>query len=115
MAAAQSAIAALPVPHQFRAMDLASKLRNISDNLASAAELGAKTSHRLQALANDAASKIDDAEPEKSVGHMKMVGAMTKLANDAAHIPLNLLAANKGAKEPEADIPKGLEHFYGGK
>lgn len=115
LADAQTALAELPLPQQYTAMTLAAKLRNISDNLASAAELGAKTSHRLQALANTVMQKVDDADPMLSKDHLQGVAVLTKMANDAAATPLNLLAANKGAIKPDADdVPKGLEHFYGG-
>jgi len=85
----------LPVSEQLIAVNLASKLRAISDNLASAAQYGAQTAHRLSALANSEVSKVDDAEPLKSIESLKGVAALTKLANDSASIALNLLAANK--------------------
>jgi glutamine synthetase adenylyltransferase len=99
LAAAQTALAALPLAQQHQALSLADKLRSISENLASAAELGAKTSHRLQALANSQVAKVDDADPMKSIGALRDVGVLTKLANDSASIALNLLAANKGTVE----------------
>lgn len=117
VAAAQTALAALPVQQQYSALTLADKLRSISSSLASAAELGAKTSHRLQALANSEVVKVDDENPLASVENLRNVGVLTKLANESAHIAINLLAANKG-RVPESDdddAPKGLGHFYGGK
>lgn len=95
LAAGQRAVAALPVALQPVAIDLAAKLRNISSSLASAAELGAATAHRLHALANSEVSKVDDAEPMASLDSLRNVGVLTKLANDSSHIALNLLAANK--------------------
>ena len=115
VADAQTALAELPTAQQYNALTLAAKLRNISDSLASAAELGAKNSHRLQALANTVMQKVDDADPMQSKEQLQGVAVLTKMANEAAATPLNLLAANKGTIKPEADdIPKGLEHFYGG-
>jgi hypothetical protein len=106
LAAAQTALAALPVSQQYTAMSLAEKLRNISSSLASAAELGAATAHRLHALANSEVAKVDDAEPMASLESLRNVGVLTKLANDSSHIALNLLAANKdrvkAADEEEA-------------
>lgn len=99
VAEAHSALAKLPIAHQHDALRLADKLRSISDNLASAAELGAKTSHRLQALANSQVAKVDDADPMQSIGALRDVGVLTKLANDSASIALNLLAANKPTVE----------------
>lgn len=95
LAEAQTAIASLPVHQQYMAVNLAEKLRNISDNLASAAQYGAQTAHRLSALANSEVAKVDDAEPLATVESLKGVAALTKLANESATIALNLLSANK--------------------
>lgn len=105
VAAAQTALAALPVAQQYTALNLADKLRNISGSLASAAELGAATAHRLHALANSEVVKVDDADPMASIASLKNVGVLTKLANDSSHIALNLLAANKGATEQKEQAP----------
>ena len=83
--------------HRALAVSLADKLRSISSHLASAAEYGAATAHRLNALANSEVAKVDDADvlsPE-SMEAMKGVAALTRLANDSSSIALNLLAANK--------------------
>lgn len=95
LADAEKSLQALPPAQRVVAIDLADKLRSISSSLASAAELGAKTAHRLQALANSEVGKVDDAEPMTSLENLKGVSALTKLANDSASIALNLLAANK--------------------
>lgn len=95
LAEANIALEALPPAQRHVAIDLSEKLRSISQSLASAAELGARTAHRLQALANSEVSKVDDAEPMSSLENLKGVSALTKLANDSASIALNLLAANK--------------------
>lgn len=107
LAVAQTALAALPMPQQTLAMSLADKLRNISVNLASAAEHGSATAYRLNALANSEVSKVDDADPlsEESISALKGVGVLTKLANDSASIALNLLAANKETVK-ELNTPK---------
>lgn len=112
---ADAALKSLPISAQINAQKLADKLRSISDSLASAADLGAKTAHRLQALANSEVNKVDDADPlgVKSVEALKGVSAMTRLANDSASIALNLIAANKDTvkrineepEEPEAQAP----------
>lgn len=95
VAVAHSALAELPPAQQYRALNLADKLRNISASLASAAELGAATAHRLQALANTEVAKVDDAQPMQSLENLRNVGVLAKLANDSAAIALNLVAANK--------------------
>lgn len=92
---AREALASLPVSQQYVAITLADRLRNISNSLASAAELGAATSHRLSALANTEVAKVDDATPLASIEQLRGVSALTKLANDSASIALNLMAANK--------------------
>lgn len=95
MAAAQTALEALPVPQQHVALSLAERLRNVSDNLAAAAMHGAATAHRLNALANSEVAKIDDAEPLGSLEALRGVGVLSKLANESASVALNLLAANR--------------------
>lgn len=97
LADAHSALDVLPMQHRALAVSLADKLRSISSHLASAAEYGAATAHRLNALANSEVAKVDDADvlsPE-SMEAMKGVAALTRLANDSSSIALNLLAANK--------------------
>lgn len=95
LAEAQTALAELPVAQQYAAVSLAEKLRAISVSLASAAELGAKTAHRLHALANAEVEKVDDADPLNSMEALKGVGVLTKLANDSSQIAVNLLNANR--------------------
>lgn len=111
---AQRSLAALPISAQITAQNLAARLLSISDNLASAAEYGAKTAHRLNALANSEVAKVDDANPlgAASLEAMRGVSAMTKLANEASATGLNLLAANKemvksinAPKEEETEKP----------
>lgn len=94
---AERSLGALPVSEQLLTVNLASKLRSISESLASAADLGARTAHRLHALANTEVGKIDDAEPLSSIEALKGVAALTRLGNDSAQIALNLLSANKDA------------------
>lgn len=95
LAAAHLALEKLPVQHQHSAVALSEKLRSISSNLAAAADYGAKTAHRLQALANSEAAKVDDATPLGDLATLQGVGVLTELANKSAHVALNLLAANK--------------------
>lgn len=100
LADAQIALAELPVAQQYQAVSLAEKLQNISHSLASAAELGAKTAHRLHSLANSEVNKVDDANPLDSLDSLKGVGILTKLANESSQIAVNLLSANKEAMKP---------------
>lgn len=111
LAAAQNAVAAMPVRQQYHVISLAEKLRNISHSLASSAELGAKNSYRLNALANEELQKVEDGailDEGESFKALKTVAVLTKMANEAAVIPSNLLSANKGAvqpQEPDPDAP----------
>jgi hypothetical protein len=73
-----AALKSLPIDAQINAQNLAAKLRSISASLASAADLGAKTAHRLQALANSEVAKVDDANPMSSLESLKGVSALTR-------------------------------------
>ena len=110
LAQAQSQLATLPVSDQYTAMRLAEKLRNVSDNLAAAAEDGSAISRRLTAIARTEVQKVDDVDPMSSIPHLKSVSTLMNLAKEASHIPLNLLAANKdrmkGLEEPPPDAAK---------
>jgi hypothetical protein len=99
VASAQSLLATLPAAQQNTVLSLAAKLRGISDNLASAASYGAATAHRLNALANVAAQKIDDENPMETQEVLQTVSALTKMANEAAITPMGLLSANRQAVE----------------
>lgn len=92
---AENSLAALPISAQVSARNLAARLLSISNSLACAAEHGAATSHRLNALANSEVAKVDDANPMASMESLRTVGVLTKLANESANIALNLLSANK--------------------
>lgn len=101
IAEGQNALADLPVAQQYQAISLAEKLRNISANLASAAEYGAATAHRLQAIAHAQVQKIDDADPMNSQEQLQAISALTKISNDSAKLGTDLISANKGATEPQ--------------
>ena len=110
-----SAIAALPPARQYQVLSLSEQLRNISGSLACAAELGAKTAHRLHALANAEVGKVDDAAPlaAESLDALKGVSVLTKLANESSQLAVNLLSANREtvreANQPDVgDAPKSV-------
>lgn len=118
LADAQSELAGLSPPQQYLAMSLADKLRNISDSVASAAELGAKTGHRLHALANSEVARVDDAQPSapESMKSLQTASVLTKLGNEALAPAMNLLSANKDRINPVAVEPEKvsltLDEFY---
>lgn len=96
LAAGERAIAALPLAHRSVAISLAERLANVSTNLAAAAELGSATAHRLHAIANAEAQRIDDADPTANPEALRAVAALTATANAASSLPLGLLSANRG-------------------
>lgn len=108
LAEGQKAIADLPKALQPVAIDLAAKLRNIGGSLASAAELGAATSHRLAAIANAQVQRIDDADPMESQDVLQAISALTKISNDAGQLGVNLINANKAKSGDAPDKPRGL-------
>lgn len=118
LAASQTALAELPVAQQYQAISLAEKLRSISSHLAGAAEFGAATAHRLSGIAHGKVQEIDDAKPldAESMEALKGIAVLTRMANDASTIGVNLLSANKEqvklvSEPPQA--PSSLSHFYG--
>lgn len=106
---AQKALRQLPITSQHAAQTLAQKLIALSDNLLGAATHGAATAHRLNAIANGMVQQVDDAAPLASMEAIKAVAVLTKVANDAASVGLNLLNANKGQMPVEpAPAPEML-------
>jgi hypothetical protein len=96
--AAEVALKALPVAQQIATTDLLNQLRSISSHLASAANYGAATAHRLSGIANSHVDRINDVDPldDGGIKTLQGISALVKVANDSAVIGLNLLAANKG-------------------
>lgn len=94
---AETALKALPLAQQISAITLAQQLVAISGHLAGAASFGAATAHRLSGIAHGKVQDIDDAKPldEKSMESLKSVAVLTRMANDASEIGINLLKANK--------------------
>jgi hypothetical protein len=105
-----AALRALPISAQVTAQNLAERLKSISGSLAAAAELGAKTSHRLHSLANSQVAKIDDADPTNSISDaaLRSVAMLTKVANEAAAPGMGLIAATKGARMDDPETEGGL-------
>jgi hypothetical protein len=95
--AAEDAFRALPVPEQIAAVSLLDEMRAISMHMAGAGKFGAATAHRLSGIAHAKVQEIDDAAPltDDSRNALRDVAVLTEMANKAANIPLNLLAANK--------------------
>lgn len=94
---AEVAFKALPISSQISAKTLVEQLHSISGHLAGAANYGAATAHRLSGIAHSKVQEIDDAAPLNAEGieSLKGVAVLTKMANDASEIGVNLLRANK--------------------
>ncbi len=92
---ADQALKELPVADQVAAMTLIDDLKAISTHMAGAGKFAAASAHRLSGIAHEQVQQIDDAQPEKTLAAIQRFGALTKLANEASHIPINLLAANR--------------------
>ncbi|UOD28774.1 helix-turn-helix domain-containing protein [Massilia violaceinigra] len=106
--ATEAAMSLLNVSEQLAARSLADDLKAISQHLAGAARFGAMTAHRLSGIAQGRVEEIDDASPLNEEGRAALsdIAALTKTANGAAEIALNLLRANKEAVD---NMSKGDE------
>lgn len=99
----QAAYESLPPIGQINSQKLAQRLMSITGSMAAGAEMSAMNFHRLSALANAELQKVDDANVLGSEGALKVVAVLTKMANDAAVTPINLLSANKDRIKAEDD------------
>lgn len=102
---AESSLKALPVDEQADAQRLKDSLLSMSLHLGAAGTHGAAIAHRLSAIAATELQKVDDTEPLAGIPHLKAVSTLMNLAKEAAHIPLNLLAANKDRMKAMDDPP----------
>lgn len=115
----ERALSKLNISEQIAARSLADDLKAISEHLAGAARFGSATAHRLSGIAHAKAAEIDDAKPldDQSLAALKGISVLTKIANEAGEIGINLLRANKEAIDEanrgDGDVPSGLTHFYG--
>lgn len=110
LVSAEQSLRALPVSEQISALTLADELKAISSHLAGAAKYGAATAHRLSGIAHAKVQEIDDAAPidDKSREALQHVAILTKVANEASTIAVNLLAANRDTVKElnRQDFPK---------
>jgi hypothetical protein len=116
IASAQTALSKLPISSQISAQTLAQRLMSISNHLASAADYGAATAHRLAGIAHMKAAEIDDSAPltEEGVQTLKGIAVLSRMANEASDIGMNLLKANKDVTAGGGEeVPTSLDHFYG--
>lgn len=92
----ERALSFLNAAEQIAARNLADDLKAISDHLAGAARFGAATAHRLSGIAHNKVAEVDDSAPlAENIATLKDVAILTKMANEASEIGVNLLRANK--------------------
>lgn len=110
--AADAKLKSLPMSTQVNINSLIDELKAVSMHLASAAKYNAATAHRMAAIANAQAEKIDDANPMGDEDALKAVAGLTRMANDASQIPVALLNANKervAIMQDSAPKPKSID------
>jgi hypothetical protein len=107
LVSAESALRALPLSEQLLAVSLADDLRAISTHMARGAKFSAASFNRLSGMANAKVEEVDDAAPlnDTSREALRDVAVLQKLANEAATVPLNLLAANKDTVKRLNEVP----------
>lgn len=108
----ETAVMALPIPEQHAVRGHAARLMSISNHVASAAEYGAATAHRLAGIAHAKVQEVDDSKPldDDSREALKDVAVLTKMANDAGAMAMNLLAANKDRTSRVLDAADVIEN-----
>lgn len=99
LAAAQDEVAALPPRGQHLAVSLADELRAISSNLASAARYGSATAQRLAQAAHQ---QVEHAEVLDE-GTLRSVAMVTRTANEAGQLGVQLLKANEAEMREAAE------------
>lgn len=113
---ADDALKALPVSDRVSAINLAERLKSISANLAGAADYGARTAHKLHAIAHTQTEALDGYDPMASPDAVKSIAILTDLANNAGRMGVELLKANKDTvdkfdTDPE-ERPPTLSELY---
>lgn len=89
-------ISSMPISAQIHVRTYAERLRAISNHMASAAEYGAATAHRLAQIANQQTERIDEVNPEGSIETIKTVAVLTRTANEAADLSVRLAKVSAG-------------------
>ena len=109
MVDAEKQMFSLPVTDQITVINLAQSLRNTSKLLAESAEIGAHNARGLNTRARNVLSKVAQTPNEEDVDDLKMVGALTGMANNAAKGGMDLLAATSKGAVPVEETPVGGE------
>ena len=95
LVSADETLKALPISDRVSAINLAERLKSISNNLASAADFGARTAHKLSAIAHTQTEALDDYNPMVKPEELKSIAILTDMANNAGRMGVELLKANK--------------------
>ena len=103
----EKALRALPIAAQRDAETFASRLLALQDSTFAAAANGMAVSHRLSGISRLLVEQIDDGNPLESLGSLKSIALLTRIANDSAQIGVALLNANRERMPDGAD--KGAE------
>jgi hypothetical protein len=111
--ATELAFRSLPLGTQISTQRYASKLMAISDDMLDGSIHAASNYRRLSAIASTELDKVDTVDPTESAGRLKVIAAITVMANEAAKTPVNLIAANKdsikGAVNAPMDAPRTID------
>lgn len=105
---AERKILDLPIVAQVAARDYMATLRAISDNLATAAAIGTSNAAKLAKVAEREIEKATISD-EIDIEGLKIANGLTRSANDAAQIGMQLLQANKDRKIDQGDDKHGID------
>lgn len=83
--------------------NLAESIKAISHNLAGTARNGSITAFRLSSIACNQSAKINFDDPMESQEILQSISGLTKIANEASVVGMQLLNANKEANKQKDD------------
>lgn len=83
----------------------ADRLRRIMDNMSDGAEHGAATYAKAARMAKAALDRVDEDNPMDYVEHIQAASALTRVANDAATVPLVVIKHHESKPLPEISTP----------
>lgn len=118
VAEAEIAFERLPISQQGIARTLADRLKGMTSDMLDASEIHARNAARLAQLAQVTLDQVDDEAValglESAEEPIKRVMRLTTVSNEAAKVPLGLMAANKEAAKGVDDSTKTLGSLLGG-
>ena len=109
---AEQKLAALPIPAQITAHNLAAKLRAISENLGQAAYYNSLSAHRMAQMAHSETAKIDETAPLADVDVLKGISALTRMSNESAELGIRLIATQAKNQDIVEDKNSSSVKFY---